>query len=217
MKYANHMPITSDKPSRRSRGALTALPGTYSATLFKREGASITQLAEPVEFVLQSIYKGALKGASAEARAEYDNAVNAAQKRAITATTVLKEMKATMTALRNAIDRTPGNVAELELQFASIQDEINVVNRALFGLASRDRKGAKPANITSRLGYARSGVGSSYGPTQQHHDQLRFASEGLNEVSNRISALQQRSVPALQQAVVNEGGPWTLGLPVITQ
>lgn len=217
MKYANHMPITSNEPSRRSRGALTALPGTYTASLFKREGATITQLAEPVEFVLESIYDGALKGASTEERAQYDNAVNAAQKRAITSTTVLTSVKETMTALRSAIDRTPGDVSALEVQYASIQDEINAVNRALYGLASRDRKGAKPANITSRLGYARSGVGSSYGPTQQHKDQLRFANEGLNDVSTRIKALQERVVPALQQAVVNEGGPWTVGLPVITE
>jgi len=174
-------------------------------------------LAEPVEFVLESIYDGALKGASTEERAQYDNAVNAAQKRAITSTTVLTSVKETMTALRSAIDRTPGDVSALEVQYASIQDEINAVNRALYGLASRDRKGAKPANITSRLGYARSGVGSSYGPTQQHRDQLRFANEGLNDVSTRIKALQERVVPALQQAVVNEGGPWTVGLPVITE
>ena len=98
-----------------------------------------------------------------------------------------------------------------------MQTEINALSRELYGLESRNRKGIKPANITSRLGYARSAVGSSYGPTQQHQDQLRYASEGLDAVSKRVSALQQTAVPELQRAVVNAGGPWTAGLPVITE
>ena len=98
-----------------------------------------------------------------------------------------------------------------------MQTEVNALSRELYGLESRDRKGIKPANITSRLRYARSAVGSSYGPTVQHQDQLRYASEGLVAVSKRVSALQQTTVPELQRAIVNAGGPWTAGLPVITE
>lgn len=193
-----------------------ALPGTYSATLFKREGATVTQLAEPVEFTLESIYEGALKGASAEDITAYGNAVTKLQKRAMSATTVLGQVKETMELLRVAIDRTPSDVSQLEAKFASIQRELNDINKAFSGLESRNRKGIKPANIMSRLRYARSALGSSYGPTQQHKDQLGYAEDELNQVSARIKTLQETTVPALQQAVVNEGGPWTAGIPVIT-
>ncbi|RUO56576.1 VPS10 domain-containing protein [Pseudidiomarina homiensis] len=216
MNYANTTAIVGEE-GRRSGGALMALPGAYSATLFKREGTTVTQLTEPVEFVLESIYEGALEGAPAEVRAKYDRAVVAAQKRAITTTTVLNNVKETMALLREAIDRTPGDIAQLETQYGELQAEIHAVNRALYGLESRDRKGAKPANITSRLGYARSAMGSSYGPTQQHQDQLGYANEGLDDVSKRVKELQETKVPTLQQHVVDAGGPWTPGLPVITQ
>ncbi|WP_258807581.1 VPS10 domain-containing protein [Pseudidiomarina sp. CB1] len=215
MNYANTAVLVGEE-GRRSQGGLLALPGAYSATLFKREGTTVTQLTEPVDFVLESIYEGALEGASAEARAEYDQAVVAACKQAITTTTVLNNVKATMALLREAIDRTPGDIAQLETHYGELQAEINAVNRALYGLASRDRKGAKPANIMSRLGYASSAVGSSYGPTQQHRDQLGYANEGLDEVSQRVKVLQESKVPSLQQQVVDAGGPWTPGLPVIT-
>lgn len=215
MNYANTTAIVG-KEGRRSGGALMALPGAYSATLYKREGTTVTQLTEPVEFVLESIYEGALEGAPAEERAKYDRAVVAAQKRAITTTTVLNNVKETMALLRKAIDSTPGDITLLETQYGELQAEINAVNRALYGLASRDRKGAKPANITSRLGYARSAMGSSYGPTQQHQDQLGYANEGLDDVSKRVKELQETKVPTLQQQVVDAGGPWTPGLPVIT-
>lgn len=216
MNYANTAAVVGQE-GRRSRGGLLALPGAYSATLFKREGTTVTQLTEPVDFVLESIYEGALEGASAAARAEYDQAVVAARKQAITTTTVLNNVKETMALLREAIDRTPGDIAQLEAHYGELQAEINAVNRALYGLASRDRKGAKPANIMSRLGYASSAVGSSYGPTQQHREQLGFANEGLDEVSQRVKVLQETRVPSLQQQVVDAGGPWTPGLPVITE
>ena len=176
----------------------------------------MTQLAEPVEFTLESIYEGALKGASAEDITAYGNAVTKLQKRAMSATTVLGQVKETMELLRVAIDRTPSDVSQLEAKFASIQRELNDINKAFSGLESRNRKGIKPANIMSRLRYARSALGSSYGPTQQHKDQLGYAEDELNQVSARIKTLQETTVPALQQAVVNEGGPWTAGIPVIT-
>eukprot|EP01093_Parvamoeba_rugata_P009876 TRINITY_DN270_c0_g1_i2.p1 TRINITY_DN270_c0_g1~~TRINITY_DN270_c0_g1_i2.p1 ORF type:complete len:1086 (+),score=313.21 TRINITY_DN270_c0_g1_i2:17496-20753(+) len=212
MKYSNTTLLAS-KDSKNN--GLMALPGTYSATLFKREGATVTQLAEPVEFSLESIYEGALKGASAEDIAAYGNAVTKAQKRAVSSTTVLKQIKETMELLRVAIDRTPSDVSQLEAKFASIQSELNDINKAFSGLASRNRKGIKPANIMSRLRYARSALNSSYGPTQQHKDQLGYAEDELNQVIARIKALHETTVPALQQAVVNDGGPWTAGIPVI--
>lgn len=212
MKYSNVTSLTS-KDSKNN--GLMALPGTYSATLIKREGAKVTQLAEPVEFTLESIYQGALKGASAEEITAYGNAVVKAQKRAISSSTVLKQLKDTMELLRVAIDRTPNNVSQLEDTFASIQSEINDINRAFSGLESRNRKGIKPANIMSRLRYARSALNSSYGPTQQHKDQLGYAEDELANVIVRIKTLHETRLPALQQAVVNNGGPWTAGMPVI--
>ena len=214
MKHTSTAPLT-DKESK-DRG-LMALPGTYTATLFKRVDAKVTPLSEAVSFELQPIYQGALEGATYEEIAAYSNDVSSAQKRALSSTTVLMQLKDTMALLRTAIDRTPSNVAKLEAQFAAIQDEINEVNRAFYGLKSRDKMGIKPANIMSRLRYARSALGSSYGPTQQHKDQLGYAQNSLDSVVTRISTLQNTAVPKLQHAVLDAGGPWTAGLPVIAK
>ncbi|MHC6646219.1 WD40/YVTN/BNR-like repeat-containing protein [Alteromonas sp. HB246098] len=214
MKHTSTSPLT-DKESK-DRG-LMALPGTYTATLFKRVNAEVTPLSEPVSFELKPIVQGALEGATYEEIASYSDKVSDAQKRALSSTTVLTQIKDTMALLRTAIDRTPNDVAKLEAQFAAIQDEINEVSRAFYGLKSRDKMGIKPANIMSRLRYARSALGSSYGPTQQHKDQLSYAQDSLGSVVTRISSLQNTAVPKLQQAVVDAGGPWTTGLPVIAK
>ncbi|GEA11413.1 sialidase family protein [Alteromonas sp. KUL49] len=217
MKYAKTTPVTGAEGSSWFSSTMTALPGTYTATMFKRVGTEITQLTTPVEFVLESIYEGALEGASKEEMMAFGDAVAKAHKRSTTTTNVLSDMETTMENLRTAIDRTPGDIAPLEVEFAAIQDEINAIKKALYGLKSRNRMGIKPANITSRLTYATSGLMSSYGPTQQHKDQLGYANDGLDDVSKRVKMLQETTVPALQQAVMNAGGPWTAGLSVITE
>ncbi|HBL22407.1 MAG TPA: glycosyl hydrolase, partial [Alteromonas mediterranea] len=214
MKYASTNPLT-EKDSKNN--GLMALPGSYTATLFKRVGTKVTPLSEPVSFELAAIVEGALEGATPQEMEAYGSAVSDAQKRAISATTVLKHLKDTMALLRTAIDRTPSDIAKLEAQFAAIQEEIHAVNRQFYGLKSRDRMGIKPANIMSRLRYARSALGSSYGPTAQHKDQLGYANDSLDSAVARIGTLQSTAVPALQQAVVEAGGPWTSGLPVINK
>ena len=214
MKYASTNPLT-EKDSKNN--GLMALPGSYTATLFKRVGTKVTPLSEPVSFELAAIVEGALEGATPQEMEAYGSAVSDAQKRAISATTVLKQLKDTMALLRTAIDRTPSDIAKLEAQFAAIQEEIHAVNSQFYGLKSRDRMGIKPANIMSRLRYARSALGSSYGPTAQHKDQLGYANDSLDSAVARIGTLQSTAVPALQQAVVEAGGPWTSGLPVINK
>ncbi|TDF39285.1 glycosyl hydrolase [Alteromonadaceae bacterium M269] len=216
MTHASSRALTSEA-SGQGRGGLTAMPGKYTATLYKRVGSEISQLAEPVELELKSIYQNALAGPSAERMKSFTQNIVAAQKLSSITTAVLDQINASMKTIRTAIDRTPGDVARLEADYASIQTEINAINLELNGLQSRVRKGATPATINSRLGYAMSAMRSSYGPTQQHIDQLGYATDGLNAVSKRVKALHETALPALQNAIVEADGPWTLGTSVIAE
>jgi len=214
MTHAKGSAITGEKESRWNRNGVTAMPGKYSATLFKRQGSEITQLAKPVEFELKAIYQNALSGPSASEVEDFASQITAADKRSSMATAVLKDITATLETVRKAIDRTPGDAAMLETQYANIKATIDEINFELYGLKSRDRMGTKPANIASRLGYAMSALRSSYGPTQQHKEQLGYALEGLDGVSKQLGQLQQTQLPALQQAIIASGGPWTKGSPL---
>ena len=211
MTYANPRALTN---ASSGGNGLTAMPGQYTATLYKRVGSEISQLAEPVKLELKSIYQSALTGPSAERMESFAQDIVAAQKLSSMTTAILGQVTESMKTIRTAIDRTPGNVVPLEAEFATLQTEINAINLALNGLQSRVRKGATPATINSRLGYAMSAMRSTYGPTQQHTDQLSYATEGLNAVSKRVKALHETALPALQKTIVETGGPWTLGAPI---
>jgi len=208
MTYGKTAAVVDGKLSGNS---LVAPPGKYNATLYKRVGSTVTQLAAPVDFELQAIYESALKTNSSSEVLDYGRQVVDAQKRSSAARTVIESVEKTMSSLRIAIDGTPNNIAVLEKQFADIQAEINAINFELYGLKSRDRKGAKPANISSRLNYAMSASWSNYGPTKQHKEQFGYALEGLDMVTKRIKVLEEDSIPALQKAIIDAGGPWTKG------
>lgn len=214
MTYAKTAAVLKSKVSGSS---LLAPPGNYSATLYKREGSTISQLAEPVTFELRAIYQAALNTNSEADVLAYGKQVVAAQQRATSVRATLKGVEKRLKDLRLAIDNTPRNIAALESSLAELQAEVNAINFELDGLKSRERKGAKPASISSRLGYAMSATWSTYGPTQQHKDQFGYALAGLEDVSKRVKVLNESSVSALQQAVIDAGGPWTQGASVITE
>jgi photosystem II stability/assembly factor-like uncharacterized protein len=217
MTYAKGSAITDTKaPSRRQMsGGLMASPGKYSATLYKRVGSKVSQLATPVEFDLTAINSATLTGVTSEQALTFGKEITEAERRSSAAMAVLKSIKSNSEAMRIAIDRTPGNIAALETDFANIVSEINAINFELYGLESRDQMGTKPANIASRLRFAMSATWSSYGPTKQHTEQFGYALEGLDAVTKRIKTLQQETVPALQMAIVNAGGPWSVGSALI--
>ena len=218
MTYAKGSAVTDKAPSpwHPLGDGLMAAPGKYTATMYKRVGSEITQLAKPVEFELKPITKGALANSSPSKAFKFGQQIANAERRSSAAEEVLGNIEKKMKAIRSALDRTAGDTAALEKQYADIQGQINAINLALYGLESRNRMGIKPANISSRLGYAMTATWSStYGPTKQHIDQLGYALEGLDKVAKQIADLQQKSVPSLQKAIIDAGGPWTMGASVI--
>jgi len=58
---------------------------------------------------------------------------------------------------------------------------------------------------------------SSYGPTEQHKEQFKFALKGLDSVAKQLKKLQEKAIPKLQKAIMDAGGPWTKGAPVPTK
>ncbi|GLS25915.1 VPS10 domain-containing protein [Marinibactrum halimedae] len=217
MTYANTTAIITkedDEEESEDTGVMV-MPGTYTAELYQRVGSKVTKLAEAVTFELKSIHKPALASSSPKAVLEFSKKMRVAERRVSSTNALLDEMGKTMEGLRAALDLTPGDIKGLEAQYATIRSEINAIKLELNGLESRDKMGIKPANISSRLWYTMSASWSSYGPTEQHREQLGFALDGLDAVGKRMKILQEKAIPGLQQAVINAGGPWTSGAPVI--
>ena len=211
MSYASESAINA--PPRPRPGfvasGMPAPPGRYTATLFKREGSTITKLSDAVSFELRPIRTPHLKGASYDETMAYLKEVSKARRRATATLSALGNMQRMLGILRAAIDRTPGDVSSLERSYASIRDEVNALNNDLNGLTSRFRMGASPTTTATRI--FRAGFISTYGPTKQNREQFAYGLEGLNRAVDRIRVLNNTSVPSLQKAIADAGGPWTPG------
>ncbi|NNE66176.1 MAG: hypothetical protein HKN33_06385 [Pyrinomonadaceae bacterium] len=188
---------------------IPAAPGQYSASLFKREGSTVTQLGEMVSFELKPIRTPHLKGSSYTETLAYLKEVSEARRRLTAGVAVLRDMGMKLALLRAAIDRTPGDISALEKSFFAVRDELNAINNDLSGLSSRARMGARPTTTATRI--QRAGFISSYGPTKQNREQFAYGLQGLKQAIDRINTLKTRSMPELQKALIEAGAPWTPG------
>lgn len=213
MTYASQRAMKDKKSYGRG---LMAAPGNYTATLYQRVDGVIKELAAPVKFDLEAIYEPSLAGASSNESLEFGKQLIATDRSFSSAEAVVSSASKTLKVIRAAIDKTPGDIAALETQYAAINAEINAIKHKMYGFKSQDKMGTKPANISSRLGYAQSAAWSSYGPTKQHRDQLSYATKGLKEVVSSVKSINETKLPQLQDAIISAGGPWTPGAKLIT-
>lgn len=215
MTFAPQSAITKLEEGRRGGRGPMVPAGSYKAALFKREDGVVTQLAAPVDVELEPIYEPSLEGPSSQEAQAFSKKLMAVDRQFSSLEAVFESLEENMSLVRKAINRTPGDISELEAQYAALTAEINEINHQLYGLESRERMGIKPPNVASRLGYAMSALWSSYGPTTQHKQQLGYALDGIEEASKRVKALQDDKVPALQNAIIKADGPWTKGADMI--
>ena len=221
MTFAPQSAIVSlseeDDDEDEQRRGLMVPPGTYTATLYQRTGSQITQLAAPVALTLEAIYQPAIQGPSSEQTVAFTQQLIAADRRLSAVEAVVKNLNDRVKLLREAIDLTPGDIRTLESQYGVIVATLNAISTDMYGLQSRERMGIKPANIVSRLRYAMTASWSSYGPTTQHKEQLGYALNALDDAGSRIQTLQDSTLPALQNAIMAAGGPWTPGITVMAK
>ncbi|WND01817.1 glycosyl hydrolase [Temperatibacter marinus] len=214
MTYASSNAVTRSSGGGWNFGpsGVPAKPGMYSATLFKREGSDISRLTDAVSFELKPIYEASIKGSSYEETLQYHKDVNAAKRRSTAAAAILRSMESNLKLIRTALDRTPGDISSLEKSYAMIRSELQAIDNDINGLDSRFRKGAAPTTTATRI--QRANWISNYGPSKQNREQFAYGLEGLNSAIERINSLKEVKLPALQQAMIEAGAPWTPGAKI---
>lgn len=213
MRYAPTGAVTGTRSGgwNPAAGGVIAAPGQYSATLYKREGDTVTALSDAVKFEMAPIRDRALAGSSYDDVTAYALKVSDVSRRTTAAGAVLRDLGNKMKLMRTALDRAPVTDAALEKGYAAIRKELQAINFEMYGLQSRQRMGATPPTISSRLQFAMMGTLGSYGPTKSHLEQFGYAVDAFDKVMVRIKKLQEETVPNFQNALVKSGAPWTPG------
>ncbi len=208
-------PVAAPEEWQRTQGVLAA-PGTYTVTLAKQVEGETTTLAGPVRFEVERMRTGALEGSSPEETVAFWQRLAAAQRSASAATAAVAKTFARLENLRVALGRSRSAPDGLDAELHAIAQELYAIEEGLSGNKSRATVGEPDVHTVSRrLLAVRAGTRlSTYGPTPTHRRSLEIAEQGLTGLRDRLNAILEERLPALERQLEEAGAPWAPGQPV---
>jgi septal ring factor EnvC (AmiA/AmiB activator) len=195
---------------------MLAAPGTYTATLVKIVEGETTALAGPVSFEVERLRKGALEGASPEETVAFWQQLAATRRATTAASRALTRAFERTKELQVALGRSRSAPNSLDAELHAIEQELYAIEEGLSGHRSRGAVGeANVHTVSTRLRAVSSGTRSStYGPTPTHRRSLEIAQQEFEALRQRLNAVLEERLPALEKKLEEAGAPWTPGQPV---
>ena len=212
LTHFNPFAISSDGSSRRryGGGGAMVIPGNYSASLHLEKEGSVTPLDGPIFFEVKPIREGVLKGASYEDYDSFRVALTELMKEMNAVQDVFSESIKKHKALKVALSRSNIAPGPIEGQLASLDNEINAINK-LSGSPSRSEIGERnPATMQSYLYNAMNGMENSYGPTGINKKSFEIAKKMLTTIKAKVEALDS-SITPIEKALKAAGAPYING------
>ncbi len=200
----------------KSRAAYYALPGTYSAQLFRSNNGTITSLTDAEEFRLTSLEDQSLptnQKSKANFLAQLEKVRSRANRGNQFRDMLTKRVKAAKAAVRTTPNASFTIIEELT-QIGVKLDSINILFNGNGILSSREFE--TTPSIMNRIGIS---VYSSYGNMQEvpqtHQDNLSIATNQLEKVVPELKDLHQ-SYQEIAKSLSDFGAPYIEGqLPFI--
>jgi len=202
-------------PNDDHEGFLAA-PGAYTVTLSQRVDGETTDLAGPHDFTVERMRTGALQGAPLEEVTAFWDRLARMQRSVTGANERLGELEKKMESLRKAIAQTRDAPTELRDGWLAARTQMQELDALLNGNQAQQEMGVTmPATVTSRLDAVLTGTSySTYGPTPTHLEQMQYAEEEYADIRNRLNALADEDIPALEAQIIAADGPWVPGMSV---
>jgi photosystem II stability/assembly factor-like uncharacterized protein len=189
------------------------IPGKYSATVSRRVGGVVTQLAGPVSFNVVLDSQGTLTLADHSARWQFQEKLQDLRRRLAGALELANTTNTKLDAMKRALDATPAAPRTVHDQTREVQKKLAAVLVELRGdQALGSRSVPTPASISERANGISGEQGRSLGrPTGTHQEQYAIASELFAAELAKLQQLVTRDIPALERELEKAGAPWTPG------
>lgn len=216
LRYHSKGPIDPEQTQEGStfqrRGSGMVVPGTYSVSLLKEFEGQVTTLAGPVNFNVVPLRDGALEGKSYAQIDAYRESIEALSLSVSMTSILLREGTERVRAMRTALSRSDVDSPELAAQLYSLNNALMDLDIRMNGDKAKAEIGElqKPT-INSRMGVARRGLSTTYGPTQMHAESLEIARAEYLEVESLVNTLTTIEIPKLERALQEAGAPWIVG------
>ncbi|MEM6376657.1 MAG: glycosyl hydrolase, partial [Bacteroidota bacterium] len=207
----NGISLRRGSGNRWRGGGFMALPGDYTLTISKEVDGKITQLTEPRAFKVERLYKGALP-AQEEAkidafRVELEDFIQEMSAVNYMMNQSMNKVAAMQTALTRLDEDKPDMVSKLY----DLKQELYKVDEAMNGNRSKGVIGerTKPT-ISSRMFVAYRGMGTTYGPTENHKNSFAVAQKELKSVKAQLESIAEE-MKSFENSLQAAGAPWIEG------
>ncbi|WP_024772583.1 VPS10 domain-containing protein [Aquimarina macrocephali] len=190
------------------RGFMVA-PGKYTATLSKVVNGKVTQLSNPVSFMVKRMYNGALKGATLEKVTtfwrSYENTIG----RVSTLNMQVNKAGKRIKAMKAALQRTNSAPGDLDNRLNTLEGSMADLNKEFFGNNSKQRVGEKTKpTIENRMFSIYKGVDrSTYGPTSTHLETMKIIDDQLKVITSKFTVLNNE-MNSFSKALKEAGAPF---------
>lgn len=210
-RYPGYQPVDVDDDDD-GFGPL-AVPGTYSATLAKRERGETTELAGPVAFEVRPLGQPALPPQDRTAVLAFQRQTGRLQRAVLGTREAAREAAERLEHIKRAVALTPEAPMELRDEARELELRLMDLREALEGDPTKPRR-QEPAmpGIIDRVNQVVFGHWrATTGPTETHRRQYEIATADFGEVYDDLRQLIELDLPALEERLEAAGAPWTPG------
>ena len=218
LRYASQEPISFYKPpfynpfGGESPGAMVP-PGNYRVSLSKIVNGEETILSQPKSFKVVPLNNTVLPADDRNALATFQQQVNDLSGKVGSVQNTLSELSDELKYMKEAINRTPKNQAELINKWKDLELEITEIRKKIGwdGIASR-LDIDQPPTIGNRVGYLVYEQSHSTGtPTATHQSSFNIAKEEFAPVYEQSKNLVNIKFVAFRKLLKESGAPYTPG------
>ncbi len=185
------------------------VPGKYTATLSKIVDGNVTQLSEPISFIVKQMKDGALKGQTPEKAAEfwrsYEDIIGKVSALDLKLNKEGKRIKGMKKALLRA-NATPG---DLDSRLNALEKRVSGLNKEFYGNKAKQQVGEKTKpTIGDRMFAIYRGIQwSTYGPTDTHLETMQIINATLASINSKFIALKN-DLDRFSSDIQNAGAPF---------
>jgi len=214
LRHSSSTPIDPDRVSRgqgrgwRNWGGPMAIPGKYSATIYLEANGKYKLLDGPIDFDVNSIRDGVLKGADYETYNSYRNEFTKLQSDLAGANKMMSENSKILNAYKMSANKSLSTPGTLSDDLADAEKLLLELQVQIQGNSSRSEIGERnPPSIQTHIRAAGSGMRTTYGPTGLHKKSLAIASKMLSDLMPKITMLRNQKLPSIKSKLNTMNAP----------
>ncbi|HSG48746.1 MAG TPA: hypothetical protein VLA43_13080, partial [Longimicrobiales bacterium] len=212
LRYPGFTPITA--ATRNDGNGPMAVPGTYTVELATWDGTSFTVRTDPVAFEVEAAGIHTLPVPDRAATLAFLQEAGEFQRVVMGTVRAVGEAMESLQAVKNALERDVRGTPELRSEARSLELRLMDLNEVLSGdpTLPRRQEAAMPG-VVSRLGSVVGNVlGTTYGPTDTHREQLEIAQAEFSSVELALRTFLEEELPSFVERLEVLGIRWTPGM-----